>query len=75
MALFRKLMINEKNGWRLMNPKNPMEALIVAWYLFKYPDRVGALIGVEQEFMLAKRKQERHKENESGIAFCKSVIE
>jgi hypothetical protein len=58
VARYRKLMVQGETGWYLMSPRNPWEALKLAWYLWRYPDRVGALVGVSQEFMLAKCKPE-----------------
>lgn len=58
MARYRQLMVQGETGWYLINPRNPWEALKLAWYLWRYPDRIGALVGVSQEFMLAKCKPE-----------------
>lgn len=59
MALYRQLMVEGKTGWCLMNPSNPWAALKLAWLLWRHPDRVAALVGVEQEFLLGKRRPER----------------
>ena len=58
MARYRQLMVQGETGWYLMNPRNPLEAMKLAWYLWRYPDRVGVLVGVSQEFMLEKCKPE-----------------
>ena len=53
MAKYRQLIIEDQTGWHLMSPSNPWEALRIAWMLWRYPDRVAALVGVSQEYMLA----------------------
>ena len=35
-----------------MSPSNPWEALRIAWMLWRYPDRVAALVGVSREYTL-----------------------
>ena len=57
VARYRQLMVQGETGWHLVNPRNPWEALKLAWYLWRYPDRIGALVGVSQEFMLEKCKR------------------
>ena len=52
MAKYRQLIVQDGNGWHLMSPSNPWEALRLAWMLWRYPDRVAALVGVKQEYML-----------------------
>lgn len=53
MATYRRLLIVEgKEGWHLMSPSNPWEALRIAWMLWRYPDKVAALVGLK-EFRLA----------------------
>lgn len=56
MAKYRQLMIQGKDGWHLMSPSNPLEALRIAWMMWRHPDKVAALVGVKQEFMLAHCK-------------------
>lgn len=52
MAKYRQLISPDGAGWRLMSPSNPWEALRIAWMLWRHPDRVAALVGVTQEYML-----------------------
>lgn len=52
MAKYRQLILQDDTGWHLMSPSNPWEALRIAWMLWRYPDRVAALVGVKQEYML-----------------------
>lgn len=53
MARYRKLLIKDgEDGWFLMNPANPWECLRTAWLLWKYPDRIAALVGVKEEFRI-----------------------
>lgn len=54
MAQYRPVMVEGKDGWYLVNPRNPWEALKLAWYLWRYPDRVGALVGVSNEFVVGR---------------------
>lgn len=53
MAKYRQLIIQDAAGWHLMSPSNPWEAVRIAWMLWRYPDRVAALVGVSKEY---KRK-------------------
>lgn len=53
MAKYRQLMIQDKLGWHLMSPSSPWEALRMAWMMWRYPDRIAALVGVSDEYMLA----------------------
>lgn len=52
MARYRQLVVQGENGWYLMSPRTLWEALRIAWMLWRHPDRVAALVGVKQEFML-----------------------
>ena len=52
MAKYRQLLIRGEVGWYLMSPSNPWEAIRIAWMLWRHPDRVAALVGVEKEFSL-----------------------
>jgi hypothetical protein len=52
MARYRQLIVHDDTGWRLMNPSNAWEALRIAWMLWRYPDRVAALVGVKQEYVV-----------------------
>jgi hypothetical protein len=52
MARYRQLIVHDDTGWRLMNPSNAWEALRLAWMLWRYPDRVAALVGVKQEYVV-----------------------
>ena len=52
MAKYKQLILQDGTGWHLMSPSNPWEALRTAWMLWRYPGRVAALVGVEQEYML-----------------------
>lgn len=54
MATFRKLMVQDDTGWHLMSPSNPWEALRLAWMLWRYPDRVAALVGVKEAYMVQR---------------------
>ena len=56
MARYRQLMIEGETGWHLMSPRNPWEALRIAWMLWRHPDKVAALVGVNQEYFLAHCK-------------------
>jgi hypothetical protein len=62
MARYRELLIQGEKGWYLMNPRNPWEALKVAWYLWRYPDKVGALVCVSQEFVITKCNRDNSNE-------------
>jgi hypothetical protein len=58
MAKFRQLIRQSTDddgniGWHLMSPSNPWEALRIAWMLWRHPDRVAALVGVNEEYTLA----------------------
>lgn len=53
MAKYRQLIVQDGTGWSLMSPSSPWEALRIAWMLWRYPDRVAALVGVKQEYFLA----------------------
>lgn len=53
MAKYRQLIVQDGTGWTLMSPTNAWEALRIAWMLWRYPDRVAALVGVKQEYFLA----------------------
>ena len=47
-----------------MSPSNPWEAIRIAWMLWRHPDRVAALVGVEKEFSLLwtpTPSKEKHK--------------
>lgn len=65
MALYRQLMIANDDGteWRLLNPEGPLEALRLAWLLWRYPDRVAILAGATKEYWLAHTTHEEE-ENE-----------
>lgn len=52
MAHYRQLIVQGDTGWHLMNPTSFWEALRLAWLLWKRPERVAALVGVKQEFVL-----------------------
>jgi hypothetical protein len=52
MAKYRQLMVQGETGWHLISPTNAWEALRIAWMIWRYPDRVAALVGVSQEYML-----------------------
>ena len=52
MAKYRQLILQDGTGWHLMSPSNPWEALRIAWMLWRYPDRVAALVGVSREYTL-----------------------
>ena len=56
MERYRQLIVQDGNGWHLMSPSNPWEALRIAWMLWRHPDRVAALAGVKQEYFLAHTK-------------------
>jgi hypothetical protein len=56
MAKYRQLIVQGEDGWHLMSPSNPWEALRIAWLLWRYPDKVAALVGVKQEYMLTQCK-------------------
>ena len=55
MAKYRQLIVQDGTDWHLMSPSNPWEALRIAWMLWRYPDRVDALVDLKQEFMLEHR--------------------
>ena len=56
MAKYRQLIIQGEDGWHLMSPSNPWEAMRIAWMLWRYPNKVAALVGVKQEYMLSQLK-------------------
>lgn len=60
MAKYRHLMVQDEIGWHLMSPSNPWEALRIAWLLWRYPDRVAALVGVLNEYTLANWTPEQN---------------
>ena len=55
MAKYRQLMTDD-GYWHLMSPSNPIEALRIAWMLWRYPNRVAALVGVSEEYRRAHWK-------------------
>ena len=80
MAKYRQLIVQDGTGWYLMNPRNAWEALRIAWMLWRHPDRVAALVGVKQEFMLASCKRETVSErseriNEAGRRAMQSAVD
>ena len=52
MAKFKQLMVEGEVGWCLMSPSNLWEAMRIAWLLWRYPEKVAALVGVNQEYIL-----------------------
>ena len=58
MAKYTQIMVQGDTGWYLMNPRNPWEALRIAWMLWRHPDKVSALVGVKQAFILTECKPE-----------------
>ena len=56
MGKYRQLIIEGADGWHLMSPSNPWEALRIAWMLWRHPNKVAALVGVTQEYTLTKLK-------------------
>jgi len=50
MAKYHQLVVKGEVVWHLMSPSNPWEAIRIAWMLWRYPDRIAALVGVEKEF-------------------------
>jgi len=67
MARYRKLIVQGKSGWYLMNPCNPWEALRIAWNLWRHPDRAGVLVSVGQEFIREKCTPESTKNTEEVL--------
>lgn len=53
MAQYRQLMIEGKDGFYLMNPSNFFEACRIAWMLWRHPEKISALVGVDKEWMIA----------------------
>lgn len=51
MALYKTLSINPPVRWMLMTPVTPWEALKMAWYLWRYPDRCAALVGIDEQWL------------------------
>jgi hypothetical protein len=68
MARYRQLIVQGETGWYLMNPRNPWEALQIAWVLWRHPNKVAALVGIDQEFVLTKCKPESPNAVLSGAA-------
>jgi hypothetical protein len=56
MATFRHLLMHGRDGWYLMSPRGPIEALRIAWMLWRHPHKIAALVGVDQEFVLLTRR-------------------
>ena len=61
MARYRQLLIHDGTSWCLMSPSNALEAVRIAWMLWRHPERVAALVGVPQEFMDQKLTREPYK--------------
>lgn len=59
MATYKQLMLQGKTGWYLMNPRNPWETLKLAWLLWRHPDRVGALVSVDQDYTVDWKKLDK----------------
>ena len=55
MAKFRRIMTSDDGGtdWFLSSPTSFFEACRLAWLLWRHPDRVAALVGVEKEYRIA----------------------
>lgn len=62
MASYRQLIIEGDDGFYLTNPSNFFEACKLAWYLWRYPEKVSALISVKDEFVIDKLKPVRASE-------------
>lgn len=60
MAEYRKLMLEGKDGFYLCNPSNLWEAIKLAWYMWRQPDKVAALIGLKEYWI----KQNCEKDDE-----------
>lgn len=58
MAKFRQVTVEKDTGWYLMNPENLIEALRVAWMLWRHPKKVSALIAVGNEYAVGHWKKE-----------------
>lgn len=56
MAHYRLLGQQDRIGWYLMSAQGPIEALRIAWMLWRYPDRVAVLIGANDEVLTLLRK-------------------
>lgn len=50
MARYRTLSIQPPIRWCLLSPSTPWEAVKLAWYLWRHPDRVACLVGVPQKW-------------------------
>jgi hypothetical protein len=67
MAKYRQLMVQGETGWHLMSPTNAWEALRIAWMIWRYPDRVAALVGVSQEYMLENQVAAQRPSSFAGL--------
>jgi hypothetical protein len=52
MAKYRQLMIDGKDGFYLCNPANIFEAIHLAYLLWRYPEKVCALIHPAKEYVI-----------------------
>lgn len=53
MATYRPIIVEGKDGWYLMRPTSPWEALRVAWLLWRHPSRIACLVGVQPMWIAA----------------------
>ncbi len=51
MARYRRFVSQGGTVWCLMSPRNPWEALRIAWMMWRYPDQIAALVGVPDDFV------------------------
>lgn len=53
MALYKTLSVNPPVRWMLMSPATPWEAVKIAFYLWRYPDRCAVLVGIDEKWLKA----------------------
>jgi hypothetical protein len=51
MATYKHVGETSGDGWYLVNPSGFLDAVKLAWYLWRYPTKVAALVNVNDDFV------------------------